>query len=165
MSIHYDYLHKLARADIEEGYEAAKTYYRHYDTNNEYMVRHAPIGDCKRAYLGEVMPFPDIPQTKHMGRVVVDDVTCEHYVHTSSDAVSHIYIAINSGIPVKLTQSTIDPVTHEEEEVLTYRYLNVVLGAPDKSLFELPESHTHDTCERTVGGFPYLHVFHYFVRF
>lgn len=165
MSIHYDYLNKLARADIEEGYEAAKTYIRRYDTNNEYMVRHPPIGDCKRSYLGEVMPFPDIPQTKHVGETVVDGVVCDHHVHTDHDAVSHIYIAKNTGKPVQLTQSTVDSTSKVEQEVLTYRYLNVVLGPPAASLFALQDPHAHQTCERTAGGFPYLHVFHYFVRF
>ncbi len=52
MKIFYDYKKKRARADIEEGYEAAKTYYRQYNTKNEYMVRKPPINDCKRSYLG-----------------------------------------------------------------------------------------------------------------
>jgi hypothetical protein len=32
-------------------------------------------------------------------------------------------------------------------------------------VFELPAPWEHAACERQVGGFPYLHVFHYFVRF
>eukprot|EP01036_Dinobryon_divergens_P047514 gene47514-63700_t len=51
MTIYYDYIHKLARADIDEGYEAAKSYIRRYDAKQEYMVRHPPIEDCKRSYL------------------------------------------------------------------------------------------------------------------
>ena len=52
MKIYYDYINKLARADIEEGYEAEKSYIRQYSSKNEYMVRYPPINDCKRAYLG-----------------------------------------------------------------------------------------------------------------
>lgn len=179
MSIHYDYMNKLARADVEEGYEAAKTYIRRYDTNHEYMVRHPPISDCKRSYLGEVMPFPDIPPSEYRGDQVVGGVLCDHYVHSEHEAVSHIYIDKSSGKPVQLTQSTLDVNAANnkqvETEVLTYKYLNVVLGAPDAAVFELESASplllpllppfTHDTCERYVGGFPYLHVFHYFVRF
>ena len=171
MSIYYDYMNKLARADIEEGYEAAKTYIRRYDTNHEYMVRHPPIGDCKRSYLGEVMPFPDIPQSKYVGDRMQGGVLCDHYVHTEHDAISHMYIDQISGKPVQLTQSTVEVDANNqrvETEVLTYKYLNVVLGAPDVAVFELQSPRlpfTHDTCERYVGGFPYLHVFHYFVRF
>ena len=68
MSIFYDYLSKRARADIEEGYEAAKTFIRRYDLKNEYMVRLPPTDDCKRSYLGEIMPFPEIPpESRYMG--------------------------------------------------------------------------------------------------
>ena len=165
MSIHYDYLNKLARADIEEGYEAAKTYFRRYDTSNEYMVRHAPIDDCKRSYLGEVMPFPDIPNAVYAGDESIDGAACEHFVHVEHDSVNHIYIEKHSGKPVQLTQSTLSDDGEGEVDVLTYKYINVVMGAPDPSVFELLAPHTHDTCERFMGGFPYLHVFHYFVRF
>lgn len=173
MSIYYDYVNKLARADIEEGYEAAKTYIRRYDTNHEYMVRHAPIGDCKRSYLGEVMPFPDIPQSEYKGEKVVEGIKCDHYVHTEHDSVSHIYIDKALGKPVKLTQSTLDINSKKQQvetEVLTYKYLNVLLGPQQNSVFDVEQAvpglpFTHDTCERYVGGFPYLHVFHYFVRF
>ena len=52
LKIYYDYINKVARADIEEGYEAEKTYIRRYDQKNEYMIRYPPINDCKRSYLG-----------------------------------------------------------------------------------------------------------------
>lgn len=169
MSIHYDYLNKVARADIEEGYEAAKTYIRRYDTNNEYMIRHPPIDDCKRSYLGEVMPFPDIPHSKHMGEEEVDGFLCDHYVHSEHDDVSHIYIEQSTGKPVKLTQSSLSRDINRnppvEIEVLTYKYLNVAMGPPDSTMFIVPSPFAHESCERYVGGFPYLHIFQYFVRF
>ena len=52
MKIYYDYVNKIARADIEEGYEASKSYIRRYDRKQEYMIRYPPIDDCKRSYLG-----------------------------------------------------------------------------------------------------------------
>ena len=168
MSIYYDYLNKLARADIEEGYEAAKTYVRRYDTNNEYMVRHPPIGDCKRSYLGEIMPFPDIPETKYLGNRLIDGVSCDHYIHKEHNIVAHIYMDEDTGKPVQLTQSSIEEDLqgkNVETELLTYRYHNVVLGAPESRVFDIPQPFTHENCDRYVGGFPYLHVFHYFVRF
>jgi hypothetical protein len=58
MKIYYDYVNKLARADIASGYEAAKEYYRNYREKVEYMVRTPPINDCHRAYLGTLsLPF------------------------------------------------------------------------------------------------------------
>ena len=63
MKFYYDYTNKRARIDIDEGYEAKKTYIRRYDNDEEYMIRPLPIDDCKYSYLGEIMPYPDIPAT------------------------------------------------------------------------------------------------------
>lgn len=177
MTLYYDYIAKKARADIEAGYEAAKMYIRRYDNKNEYMVRLPPINDCKRSYLGEVMPFPDIPDTEFVGTSIVEGIQCNHYVHEDYDTRVHIYMAAADGTPVRLTQeSTIKENTPVDIEgnaaadavytpLLTYDYSDVTLEAPEPSLFELPEPYTHKACTRHVGGFPYLHVFHYFVRF
>ena len=50
--------------------------------------------------------------------------------------------------------------------MLTYDYSDVVLGRPGDGLFELPSGMSADRdCDRVVGGFPYQHVWHYFVKF
>lgn len=49
--------------------------------------------------------------------------------------------------------------------MLTYDYTDVVLGKQDIREFELPDGYSHAKCFRHVGGFPYLHIFHYFVKF
>lgn len=174
MSLYYDYIAKKARADIEAGYEAAKMYIRRYDRKNEYMVRLPPINDCKREYLGEVMPFPDIPDADYVGTSVIEGIPCNHYIHDDYDTRVHIYMAVGNGAPVRLVQESLSDQSAVNVEggsegtytpLLTYDYSDVVLEAPDSSLFELPEPYTHKACTRHVGGFPYLHVFHYFVRF
>ena len=175
MMLYYDYINKKARADIEAGYEAAKIYFRRYDQKNEYMVRLPPINDCKRSYLGEVMPFPDIPDVEYEGLSVIDGVECNHYVHEDYDTVVRIYMSAKDGAPVRLVQeSIIDTETDiggdgaiigQTTPLLTYDYTDVVLEAPEESLFELQDPYHHKACTRHVGGFPYLHVFHYFVRF
>ena len=81
MKVYYDYLGKKCRAEIDEGYEAAKVYIRRYDLKNEYMVRLPPIDDCKRSYLGDKMPFPDIPfETSFQGKVNMNSVDCNYYL-------------------------------------------------------------------------------------
>lgn len=175
MTVYYDYINKKARADIEAGYEAAKVYYRRYDQKNEYMVRLQPINDCKRSYLGEVMPFPDIDDVEYVGVENVEGTDCNHFVHEDYDTQVHMYMAVDSGAPVRLVQVNTDAksadVTNDGnsesggQALLTYDYTDVQLGAPDDSLFELPEAYDHKSCVRHVGGFPYLHIFHYFVRF
>jgi hypothetical protein len=51
--VSYDYIKKMARIEIKAGYEAEKVYIRRYDLDEEYMIRSAPINDCKRSYLGK----------------------------------------------------------------------------------------------------------------
>lgn len=165
MTIFYDYINKRARADIEAGYEAAKFYIRRYDTKQEYMVRLPPIDDCKRSYLGESMPFPEIPSTTvYVNQVTLDGIVCEYFLFTEYDIRVHIYLSLD-GAPVKLVQERLDDSTQLSVPLLTYDFTEVSLEEPDSSWFDLPAGYDHAACARHIGGWPYLHVFHYFVRF
>lgn len=164
MTIFYDYINKRARAEIEAGYEAAKVYIRRYDTKNEYMVRLPPINDCKRSYLGEVMPFPDIPDAEFVGEEMLNGQRANHFIHDDFEQRIHVYMNAKTGSPMKLIQESVDE--DMSTPVLTYDYSEVLLEVPDSSWFDLPDEFDHkSSCDRHVGGFPYLHVFHYFVRF
>jgi hypothetical protein len=163
--VHYDYENLRARADIAEGYEAAKVYYRRYDLEQEYMVRLPPIDDCKRSFLGELMPFPLFPVGTRLIRSdeVIDGVPCHYFLFEEHDTRVHIYLDAVTGAPVRLLQEATD--SGVSTPMLTYDYSNVVLGAPAEDVFALPASFSHESCGRHVGGFPYLHIFHYFVKF
>mmetsp|Transcript_14529 Transcript_14529/g.32033 ORF Transcript_14529/g.32033 Transcript_14529/m.32033 type:complete len:226 (-) Transcript_14529:1348-2025(-) len=165
MTIYYDYINKKARADIEAGYEAAKIYIRRYDQKKEYMVRLPPIDDCKRSYLGEVMPFPDISHAEFVRVEEVEGSLCNYFIHEDYDTRIHVYMDQHSGAPVRLVQEGVDMQNEESTIQLTYDYTDVELGAPDDSWFDIPSPYEHASCARHVGGFPYLHVFHYFVKF
>lgn len=165
-TIYYDYINKRARADIEAGYEAAKYYIRRYDQKNEYMVRLPPIDDCKRSYLGEKMPFPSIPEeTEYVNQEAVNGVLCNHFVHKEFDIRVHMYLSVAEGVPVMLVQEQVDEENGTSQPLLSYIYTDVYLGPPDESWFELESPFEHKSCERFIGGFPYLHIFHYFVKF
>jgi hypothetical protein len=131
--------------------------------NQEYMIRLPPIDDCKRAYLGEDMPFPDIEDNIFIRTEVVDGQECHYFLHEAFETRVHMYFKVSDDTPFKLI--------HESTEggvstpLLTYEYSNVVLGEPQSSLFDIPPPHAHENCTRHVGGFPYLHVFHYFAKF
>jgi hypothetical protein len=161
MNIHYDYLNKVARADIEAGYEAAKIYFRRYDLKTEYMVRTDPINDCKRSYMGELMPFPDIPDAAYKSVEAVNGINCHYFLYEEFDTRVHVYMDAQTGAPVKLVQESVSEAT----PLLSYDYTDVVLGQPADSLFELPKPYEHDKCVRHTGGFPYLHIYHHFVKF
>lgn len=166
MTIYYDYVNKRARADIEAGYEAGKFYIRRYDLKNEYMVRLPPIDDCKRSYLGETMPAPKIQDAKFVKVDTVDGIECNYFLHEEFDIRLHIYLATLDNAPVMLVQESVNE-DGTSTPLLTYQYSDVVIGEPDVTWFELTDQSQfeHDTCERHIGGFPYLHIFHYFVKF
>ena len=163
MLVYYDYSQKRARAEIASGYEAAKVYIRRYDLKNEYMVRLPPINDCKRSYLGEVMPFPDLPDARFIRRDKINGRSVHYFLHEDYGSRIHIYLDAENNAPVKLVQES------EENDdfipMLTYDFTGVIIGPPANYLFDVPSPFTHKTCDRHVGGFPYLHIFHYFVRF
>lgn len=101
LSVYYDYKEKRARADIEEGYEAAKYYIRRYDRKNEYMIRLPPIDDCKRSYLGEIMPYPDISEADYKGTTIVNSRECNYYIVESISSRVHIYMDYEDGYKLK----------------------------------------------------------------
>jgi hypothetical protein len=163
MRIYYDYLGKRARADIAPGYEAEKTYIRRYDLEKEYMIRAAPIDDCKRSYLGEIMPYPELTGASFLNKETIDGEPVLHFVSEDFETLVHIYMSESTGAPVRLTQGSF--VNGIFTPLLTYDYSAVSLLEPEDDLFEIPAPFRHDLCDFHTGGFPYLHVFHYFVRF
>ena len=163
MTVYYDYESKQARADMEGGYEAAKVYLRRYDEKYEYMIRLPPINDCKRSYLGEVMPYPDIPDASFVKMEVVNGILCNYFVHKDFDTIIHIFMSDDDGSPVKLIQESIEDGI--STPLLTYDYSDVHLGPVESHWFDIPKPFQHKSCVRHVGGFPYLHIFHYFVKF
>ena len=178
LQLHYDYPAQRARADIAEGYEAAKMYIRRYDLKKEYMVRHAPIGDCKRSLLTERMSFPILPAA--LGFVKFDRVEgrkCSYFLQDEEQQRVHAYFDAATGAPVRLIQE--DTAEGQSTPMLTYDFADVVLA---EGLFSLPareaaavgsggggggsEAVWDDaSCDRHVAGFPYLHVWHYYVKF
>jgi hypothetical protein len=116
------------------------------------------------------MPFPDLSEASYVGTRTLQKTLCHYFVHNDYDTRTQLFIA-TTGEPVKLTVSSVKTGEDGGEvvtDLLTYQYSDVALGPPPSSVFQLPEPYAtspSSSCERQVGGFPYLHVFHYFVRF
>lgn len=127
------------------------------------MVRPAPINDCKRSYLGEIMPFPDIHGAVFVGKETINGVACNYFLHEEHDIRVHMYLDASTYAPVRLIQENFD--NEESTPLLTYDYEYVSLGPPDSDLYNILPPYTHETCAKHAGGFPYLHIFHYFVKF
>ena len=164
MTVYYDYEGKRARADIETGYEAAKTFILRYDNKNEYQIRDPPLSDCHRFYLGETMPFPDTSFAKYVGIETIEKQTCYHFlVEEGHNIRIHLYMRVDDNAPVRLLEESYE--NGVSIPTLSYDYDKVVLGPPAINNFDLPADYTHQSCTFHIAGFPYLHIFHHYVRF
>ena len=167
MTIFYDYLNKKARIDIDAGYEAAKTHIRRYDTKQEYMIRLPPINDCKRSFLSELMVYPTMPVDAVFvsENAIINGIPCNQYLFEEIETRVHFYMSKLNNAPVQLILESFDG--YESTQMLTYDYYNVTLAPPAESLFSthgVSVSESGSECEEHRGGFPYIHIFHYFVR-
>eukprot|EP01038_Epipyxis_sp_PR26KG_P013999 gene13999-18775_t len=146
MTIYYDYIKKKARAEIEAGYEAAKFYIRRYDVKKEYMVRLSPISDCKRSYLGEVMPFPDIPEDSiFVGKELIENVLCNHFMYEEYETRIHMFFRESDDAPIQLIEESIE--NDVSTALLTYDFSDISLSSPADDWFEL-QDYQHSDCER-----------------
>ncbi|RLN95196.1 hypothetical protein BBJ28_00005103 [Nothophytophthora sp. Chile5] len=157
----------------------------------EFMVKHGEYRKCERAYLGDAMPQPEIPFTQEF--VSVRGKVCEHWVHSNADVRVHVFSDVSTdgtahrqgltpilptsiadvlllclvlymeAVPIRLTEENV--VDGQPTMLLTYDLLDVQLGPQNVSSFDIPDGYEHSDCLRSAGGFPYIHAFHYYLRF
>lgn len=172
--VYYDYLHNRARIDVDAGYEAAKVYIRRYDLDHEYMVRQPPIGDCKRSHMGDVMPYPHLPALAYTDTVDLNGIRCKHYVY-EEEYMTRIHMYFNAqGLPVQLIQESMDSETQQHIPMLTYDYKDIQVGTISTSIFEIGSMErgeaakggtwSKEQCDLHAGGFPFIHLWHHFVK-
>ena len=164
IKIVYDSIGGMAYAKITKGYEAGRTYIRRYDRKKEYMVRGGKYPECRRSYLGEQMPEVIFPrQIQYKGKDIADNnEDTDHWTIENMDSMVHIYS--KNLLPFQAIEESI--VDGEKKLLSTYEFRNIVVGSPqDKSVFEIPNTYTDETCDNYIGGFPYLHAFSHFLRF
>ena len=187
MDVFYDYTNGRARADVLEGFDVGRRFLRRYDQKREYMIEDVPNDkavECKRSYLGETMPLPSFPKDLVYGGLVeigaaesnAEKRLCAHWV-AEMDGVSkiHVFTDAISGDPVRLTEDwighdAIDGSDRREYAIplTTYDFRDFIAGEQEEASFNLPSPFAADprrACKRHIGGFPYLHIFHWFVRF
>lgn len=58
----YDYSAKRARVVADKGIQSGLTFYKLYSQKREYAIRTGQYASCKRSYLGEEMPAPELPR-------------------------------------------------------------------------------------------------------
>eukprot|EP00940_MAST-03C_sp_MAST-3C-sp2_P000833 g833.t1 len=174
MHVKFDYRSKRARADVLEGFEAGRSFIRRYDEKQEYMIEEVPQmpSECKRSYLGESMPEPLLPRNmNYTGLVSLGDRLCAHWtIETDGLSRVRVFTDATSGNPVRITEEWI-----EEEDastpatpLMTYEFREFDVGPHDAREYSLPAPFAaapKRKCERQIGGYPYVNIFHWYVRF
>ncbi|CAM9559731.1 unnamed protein product [Scytosiphon promiscuus] len=165
LEIAYDNVAERAKIVVTKGLGAGKTFLRLYTLNMEYMIREGQYPACRRSYLGEIMPLPELPSTaSFQGMQMVDGVLCEHWFQNDGVSRVHIYIDMAARVPRRLTEETMRKDA-AAVPVVTYDFSGLSLGPQAPELFDLPEPYLpREACDLHVGGFPYLHLFHHYLR-
>ena len=160
----YDYLNKRARADIMEGLDAGKNFTRRYDTKQDYVTTGGTFPSCQRSYLGERMPMPQIPEgaVKQSSGALIDDEPHDEYrVEVPELDRVRVWVSAATGRYRRLTNE--NWVDGRWVALMTYDLLDFEEVAPAEDAVALDAPWTHETCDRHVGGWPYLHLFHHYL--
>ena len=160
----YDALRGLAYAKVLKGYLAGRTYIRRYDMKREYMLGEGKYPECRRTSIGEHLPEVIFPRDiVYIGIKRIGNEDFNHWVHESQDSRVQIFHHAASGAPFRVTEESI--FEGKVSPLTTYELRNIQLGKPNDSFFELPSMYSEATCDRHVGGFPYIHLFYHYLKF
>ena len=143
---------------------------RLYDQNIEYSTRIVEIDDnhsqksiCEKAYLNVHMPLPSLPPLIFSSNKTIYESNSffkvQHWIHSKKRDKIHFYFRDNGTIPVSLIYEHIsDPI---RQTTITYTFSSFqILDEKDKQTnFQI-----HDHCKWSQIGFPYLFLFHHYVR-
>ncbi|KAL7684996.1 hypothetical protein Plhal304r1_c033g0105671 [Plasmopara halstedii] len=164
MKIQFDLIHQVARAEILEGDDTGKTFVRRYDEKREIMVKGGEFRKCERAYLGDAIPEPRIPFIqKFVAMESVRGKVCEHWIHSHDNVRVHVFKDVALNVPNRLTEEII--MDKQATMLLTFDLYNVHVGPQRLSDFAIPDGYTWNDCVHKHEGFPYIHAFHYYLKF
>jgi hypothetical protein len=175
VDVKYDFEAGKASAEVLQGFEEGKTFLRRYDNKSEYMVRGGEYAECQRSYLGEAMPAPVLPSSMEF---VGEEPSApefsgysqrwEHWMSDLGTNRIHVFVATVQGQrwPVRVTDEQV--LDGESVPLMTYDFKDLRIGPPDAKspdTFGIPKPYDYRSCSRNIGGFPYLHLFHHYLRF
>lgn len=159
----YDYVNRRARADVLAGLDAGKNFTRRYDQKQDYVVRGGGFPGCQRSHLGERMPRPEIPAgaVKQPAGALIDDAPHDEY-RVEVAGLDRVRVWVSpAGRYRRLTNE--NWVDGAWVALMTYDVLDFEAVAPAEAALALDGPWTHATCERHVGGWPYLHLFYHYL--
>ena len=114
--------------------------------------------------------FPD-DFVARPGRHVVGGRRTVQHVRKDAYTRVRVFVDMLTGVPLSVT----DEYRSDEaaalgvggggyEAVMTWTWEHMRIGPLDAAVFELPAAWTHARCKRHVGGWPYIHLFHHYMK-
>lgn len=180
LRVDYDFVAGKVKSTVLTGYHAGRTYIRRYDIKKEYMIRDTGISpECRRAYLGEPMPEPGfLGDQRHfqflgietvgggvcVGKPETETCVADHWAYDAGDSRVHLWAVrtATTSVPVRLRNEHLGP-GGTAVSLMTYEFHGLRLSPPSRASFDIPSPHSHNSCERHIGGFPYIHAFDKYV--
>merc|ERR1712046_41914 len=148
--VHYDWVNKKAKVAVTAG-EEWDEYIMRYDEDMEHHIEME--GKERKCYVSELkvkMPLPEkLKSPRYQGPKEVRGSLCHHWVDGKGDSKVDYFETADKRQPLQLLTPA-----------MSYDFVSFIAGPPDPAVFEINSRQ----CEEQVGGFPYVHVWHYFIR-
>lgn len=130
-----------------------------------------------QTYFSRVSPHYTLPLLRP-GTFTLQNRECSLYLRKDGTSRQKIYIDNKLQLPISITDEFYDTSlsqdtnTHTKDTrtsgtwvpVMTYTFESIELGEPSGDEFTVPFPWDHQTCSRHIGGWPYIHAFHHFLR-
>lgn len=155
----YDFENKRVAAKVLEGFDAGSTFYRQYDRKWEYQVTEGQFADCKRAYITEDLPEPELPETLTLLRQDDEWEGRRANVWSTQDEFKRVTVwqDADTGLAVAVQDEGYD--NGKLVPLMTHRFDDMRVGRPEPTMFELPYEWSHKKCAKYPGGWPWIHFF------
>ena len=184
VNVQYSLEERKAKVEITEGYEAGKAYLRDYANELDYMIKGGEYPACQRSHLGEDIAEVSLPRMVHLGVEVVEGAELQHWVRDSGVERVHVYVDAD-GLPRRLVTQDVVGGEGQGEAVTTMTYVVTAIEEVKQwrnNAWELGSGGEGEVvwvkgrglgeaeggqgvyCENFQGGFPYIHLFHWYLR-
>merc|ERR1712086_1240417 len=128
-----------------------KRYEVHYDRDMEHHIEME--GKQRKCYVSELRVKMPLPERMKWPRLVGIENKgghkCYRWTEGKGDSKVDYFETVQERRPV-----------HLATPAMTYDFVNFKSGPPDPEVFAVESRQ----CEEQVGGFPYVHVWHYYIR-
>jgi hypothetical protein len=159
----FDYEAKRVLVRSLEGFDSGSTFLRRFDKRQEYQLLDGDVADCRRSFLSEELPLPELPSTLELAEERSEWGGRAARKWTTSDEFSRVTVwqDADTGVALAVTDEGMDE--GEMKPLMTFSFRELSLTKPDAALFELPTGVSHKSCSRFAGGWPWIHLFHVYL--